>query len=131
MELLELGKTVTIKVKNILWPHRHLYAAGVVSSEFNYYTGTIMREKWFAVDEVGITTGNPDFPFRRINRERIVAVGDKAVNFTQVPADREVRTFTGSKGDTYTVTREGRRATCTCTGFQFRKKCKHIDEVLK
>ena len=131
MELLELGKTVTIKVKNIQWPHRHLYAAGVVGSEFNYYTGTIMREKWFAVDEVGITTGNPDFPFRRINRERIVAVGDKAVDFTQVPADREVRTFTGSKGDTYTVTREGRRATCTCTGFQFRKKCKHVDEVLK
>lgn len=129
--MLEVGDTVTIKVKNIMWPSRHLYATGVVGSEFNYYTGTIMREKWFAVDEIGITTGNPDFPFRRINRERIVAVGDKAVDFTQVPADREVRTFTGSKGDTYTVIREGRRATCTCTGFQFRKKCKHVDEVLK
>lgn len=128
--MLEVGDTVTIKVKNILWPSRHLYATGVVSQEFNTYTGTIMREKWFKVDEVGITTGNPDFPFRRIDRERIVAVNDAVVDFTQVPADREVRTFTGSKGDVYTVTREGQRATCTCPGFSFRKTCKHIAEVL-
>ena len=129
--MLEVGDKVTIKVKNILWPVRDRYAPGVAGPEFRYYTGTIMREKWFQPDEIGITTGNPDFPFRRINRERIVEVNDAAVDFTQVPEDREVRTFEGSKGNTYTVTREGRRAVCTCPGFQFRKTCKHVDEVLK
>ncbi len=129
MNQLELGKTVTIKVKNILWPHRHLYAMGVAGPEFNTYSGTIMREKWFSVDEVGITTGNPDFPFRRINRERIVAVNDVAVDFMQVPVDRREYTFTGSKGDLYTVIKQGNATTCTCAGFQFRKKCKHVEEV--
>ena len=127
--MLDVGKTVTIKVKNILWPHRHLYAMGVAGPEFNTYTGTIMREKWFGVDEVGITTGNPDFPFRRINRERIVAVNDAVVDFMQVPTDRREYTFTGSKGDLYTVIKQGNVTTCTCVGFQFRKKCKHSEEV--
>ena len=128
MELLEIGKSVTIKVKNIMWPRRHLYASGVVGSEYNYYTGTIMREKWFGVDDVGITTGDPKFPFRRINRERIVDVN--GVTFTPPPKiERTEFTVPGSKGATYTVIKEGTRATCTCAGFGFRKTCKHLTMV--
>jgi len=128
MDPLEIGKTVTIKVKNIMWPSRHLYAPGVVKSEFNFYTGTIMREKWFEPDEIGITTGNPEFPFRRIRRERIVDVnGNK---FTPPPkVERTEFKVTGSKGDTYIVIKEGSRATCTCQGFSFRKTCKHLSMV--
>jgi hypothetical protein len=128
MDPLEIGKTVTIKVENILWPSRHLYAVGVVKGEFNYYTGTIMREKWFAPDEIGITTGNPDFPFRRIRRERIVDVN--GTKFTPPPkVERTEFKVTGSKGDTYTVIKEGSRSTCTCQGFSFRKTCKHLSMV--
>ncbi len=128
MDLLEIGKTVTIKVENIMWPSRHLYAAGVVKGEFNYYTGTIMREKWFAPDEIGITTGNPDFPFRRIRRERIVDVN--GTKFTPPPkVERTEFKVTGSKGNTYTVIKEGSRATCTCPGYSFRKICKHLEMV--
>lgn len=37
----------------------------------------------------------------------------------------------GSKGDEYTVTiSEVTGNTCTCTGFTFRGKCKHIEQVL-
>lgn len=128
MHNLEVGSVVTIRVRNIMWPHRHLYAAGVVSSEFNTYTGTIMRERWFDADEIGITTGNPDFPFRRIRRERIVDVN--GVEFAPLPpVERSVFTVTGSKGDTYTVIREGSRSSCTCAGFSFRKTCKHLSMV--
>ena len=128
MDPLEIGKTVTIKVENIMWPSRHLYAAGVVKAEFNYYTGTIMREKWFAPDEIGITTGNPDFPFRRIRRERIVDVN--GTKFTPPPkVERTEFKVTGSKGNTYTVIKEGSRATCTCPGYSFRKICKHLEMV--
>lgn len=35
---------------------------------------------------------------------------------------------TGSRGDTYTVTQEGNRWDCTCSGFKFRGKCRHVDE---
>lgn len=130
MDPLAIGNTVTIKVENILWPSRHLYANGVVGSQFNYYTGTIMREKWFAVDEIGITTGNPDFPFRRIRRERILEVNGTDVTLAPLPKiERIERTIEGSKGNTYTVIKEGSRATCTCTGFSFRKTCKHLAMV--
>ena len=75
MDMLTVGNEVTIKVKNVMWPVRHRYANGVAGPEFNVYTGAIVREKWFGAEEIGITTGNPQFPFRRIHRERIVEVG--------------------------------------------------------
>ena len=36
--------------------------------------------------------------------------------------------ITGSKGNTYFVDPD--KQTCTCTGFQFRKTCKHITQAL-
>ena len=36
--------------------------------------------------------------------------------------------FTGSKGNTYVVTVSDRIA-CTCPGYKFRGKCKHVTEV--
>ena len=128
MDMLTVGNTVTIKVKNILWPKRHLYAPGVVQNEYNVYTGTIMREKWFDSDEIGITTDNPEFPFRRINRDRIVEVNGATVTYTKPVVEEKVTiTVQGSKGNTYVVTKEGSKKSCTCPGFSFRRTCKHLE----
>ena len=35
----------------------------------------------------------------------------------------------GSGGKEYFITKVGNKYNCTCTGFQFRHKCKHIEEV--
>ncbi len=35
----------------------------------------------------------------------------------------------GSKGDKYIVEKTDNGFICTCTGFKFRGKCKHIDSV--
>jgi len=127
MDMLTVGNTVTIKVANILWPIRDRYAPGVVTEEFNYYTGTVMREKWFDNDEIGITTGNPDFKFRRIQRQRIVEVNGASVNYTKPVESKKVQIVVqGSKGNTYIVTKESGKASCTCPGFSFRRTCKHI-----
>lgn len=39
---------------------------------------------------------------------------------------------TGSKGDTYDVSLDGpeRQPHCSCTGFKFKKQCKHVDKVI-
>ncbi len=38
-------------------------------------------------------------------------------------------TVSGSKGNSYTVTEEHGLWTCTCSGFKFRNKCKHVEEI--
>lgn len=35
----------------------------------------------------------------------------------------------GSKGNTYTVSITNNNWSCTCTGFEFHRKCKHIEQV--
>ena len=41
----------------------------------------------------------------------------------------DVRTYEvqGSTGNTYTVTQDGDTWTCTCPGFGWRRKCKHVE----
>ena len=47
------------------------------------------------------------------------------------PQLAEVLTYDviGSKGNTYTVTNDRGSWTCTCAGFGFRRKCRHITEI--
>jgi hypothetical protein len=40
-----------------------------------------------------------------------------------------VITVEGSKGNKYFVSVSGTRYTCTCPGFSFRGKCKHVESV--
>jgi hypothetical protein len=40
-----------------------------------------------------------------------------------------VWTVKGSKGDEYQVSESNGEYSCTCSGFKFRAKCRHVDEV--
>ena len=46
-----------------------------------------------------------------------------------VKEDTETWSVAGSRGSRYTVIRTRNKWTCTCTGFQFRKSCRHIQEI--
>lgn len=129
-KMLEAGKEVTVKVENLMWPKRHLYAVGVVTQEFNVYTGKVVYEKWYKPNEVGLTTGNPNFPIRVIQRERIVEVDDLPVSYAQPKQEQRIeKVVQGSKGNSYIVTKDAGKITCTCPGFTFRQNCKHTAEL--
>lgn len=127
--MLTLGQTVTVKVRNRAYLIRDRYACKNAGPEFYTYTGIVMREKFFDSDEIGLTTGKTNFPFRRIKLSDIVKVNDSAVDIIPVKNERITKTVQGSKGQTYIVTKENGKVSCTCTGYQFRKTCKHIQEL--
>ena len=121
---MNVGDVVTIRVRDTRNPA--VFATGVVR-QFNEYSGKILpNPKWVAQDAITLSTGISEFPFRIIDRERIVGLGEAA----PVAAPRsETFVVQGSKpGSTYTVTRDGSHWSCTCVGFGFRKDCKHVRE---
>lgn len=121
---MNVGETVTVRVLNANGDKIVLYASGVIN-EFNEYTGKIVpNPKWVSSDSICLSTGDTQFPFRIIDRERIIGLGEAA----PVAAPRsETFLVQGSKpGTTYTVTRDGSHWSCTCVGFGFRKDCKHV-----
>jgi hypothetical protein len=95
--------------------------------EFFEYEGEEFSAKWIMPQQLALTTGNPEWPVRVIARKNIVSINNQAVT----PVSTEVKTFTvkGSKGDEYVVTIGHGKANCTCSGFQFRRTCKHIKEA--
>ena len=128
--MLTVGNTVTVKVRNSLYDVRDRYANGYVGPEFNEYTGIVVHEKWYGDDKIGLTTDMKHFPVRVLNRANIVEVMGAKVDYTPVKSTRETITVQGSKGNTYIVTKENGKASCTCPGYGFRKTCKHVQEVM-
>ena len=131
---LKAGTFVKIKVENVMWPYRDRYAFS--QPEFKYFEGNILYEKWFKPNEVGLTTGDPRFPFRRIQKERIVEVNGEESKFAQqslsASKDSEQRrvSIKGSTGSLYEVqVGGGRGSSCSCKGYQFRGSCRHITEA--
>ena len=123
---LEIGSTVTLKVRNPMWPRRTSYANYLYIPEFNEYTGTVVRERWYGPDQIGLTSDQPGLKVRVIDTDRIVGMeGD----IEKASTDVKTWTMQGSKGATYVVTASRGRYDCTCPGFQFRRACKHVNEI--
>jgi hypothetical protein len=124
---LAVGSEVTIKVENVMWPRRAAYAFPI--SEFNTYTGTIVHEKWFGPDQIGLTTGQKTgFTFRVIEKKRIVEVNGKK-SAVQTPKKSPILQIevAGSKGSVYQVVQDHNGTSCTCPGYKFRGACKHLE----
>ena len=128
--MLTEGKVVTLKVRNPNWEARDRYASGVIR-EFSVYTGTVMRQKWFGDNEIGLTSTEKRNPFRVIRMENIAEI-DGAVASYVAPVKVEPKTVIvlGSKGEKYTVIKDGLKSSCSCKGWSFRKTCKHIEGVI-
>lgn len=91
--------------------------------EYHEYQGDEVKLRWVGEHELALTTGNPEWPVRVIQRRLIISIDDQPVApASSKPLSRIVR---GSKGEEYVVS-DGH---CTCPGFQFRRTCRHIKEL--
>ena len=86
------------------------------------------------IDPVGtfrLFTGQSYYPVSIIPLARVTNITyiDSNVSIThEIKEDTTNGSWSvnGSKGDTYTVTKNGSKWSCDCTGFTFRRTCKHI-----
>ena len=94
--------------------------------EYTDYEGEIVPNPvWVAAlkeDHFCLSTGNPDFPFRVIEKERIVCGWELPNTKPRIPTYKVT-----SKGKTYLVT----GGKCNCTGYSYRRTCSHVEAVAR
>jgi hypothetical protein len=117
-----------VKVRNPMFKRAHLYASGV-QREFDYFEGELVATpKWVEYPAIALTTNESKFKFRIIPKEDIVEINGK-VNTEQLQSKTREVIIKGSKGDTYTVSIDKDSYSCNCSGFMFRRSCRHIMEA--
>lgn len=123
---LQSGQSVTIEVRNSIFPRRKMYASYMHIPETTKYTGTITPSPDWDHNKIGITTGNARFPVRYIDKEDIVG---NEVLAAAIKNQFHTWLVDGSKGNQYTVTNSHGQWSCTCPGFGFRRMCKHVSTI--
>ena len=113
-----------------MWPYKDRYMPGVIRDEFNYYTGTVVYEKWYKPNRSWVDYRTRLVSCKSRSRDRIVEVNELPVDYTEPASDRIEKIIIGSKGNEYTVVKEYGKSTCTCPGFTFRGQCKHLLELV-
>lgn len=117
---MNVSETVTIRVKSPLWERREAFAYPI--PEFETYTGTVLPSpSWVGADEICISTGNVGFPFRVIEKARIVGCEE-----AREKPEEELFQIQGTGGKVYPVTRSRGVWSCPCTGFGYRRSCSHV-----
>lgn len=103
------------------------------SREYTTRGTVIPRMPWLTPTQFAVATGNPDFPKAVIDISRVVDL--KIVSGSAVSVDtsstRQFRVTSKSTGKSYIVSAIGGKISCTCTGFSYRRTCKHSQAVSK
>jgi len=100
------------------------------TKQFTYEGEEVSLPKWVEYPAIALATGERSFPVRIIAREHIVKInGDTIEPKVSIPTTKRQFQVSGSNGNTYVVTVDGAYKSCTCSGFQFRRNCRHIVEV--
>jgi hypothetical protein len=120
MKIPSVGSTVSVTVR-----YRSIYLFATSPFEDNRYTGVVVKNaKWVDADSFSLQTQDKEHPVKIIKIDRVHDL--KVLNGTSI----DVRRFNvKGKGGTYTVTKSGKNYSCTCVGFKYHSKCKHITAV--
>ena len=95
------------------------------------FEGTVLKSHKWLTDRDFCLTGDNDMPVRVISMSLVEDIELLNGTFNNVDTEIKVWQVSGSKGSTYTVTKNKSGYTCTCPGFTFRKSCKHISVAVK
>ena len=99
--------------------------------DFEVYEGKVLPAHNWLNDRQFCLSGTARYPIRVMDMSNVLAIDLISGNLKSVATDLRTFTVKGSKGDTYVVTHGSRGWNCTCPGFAFRKKCKHVEEYSK
>ena len=98
------------------------------------YTGKVLPdEKWFKPGDFKLSSDEPHMSFRVINLKNVIdlKVGGQDVDQEEVDDGTQLVPIKGKKGNQYWVTiKDGSAQTCTCPGFMFRNRCRHLNEAM-
>ncbi len=114
--------------------HKNIYIWSTDEFQYHTYEGRVVpSNSWDSPSSFKLHTGRPEHPDSIIELRMVHAM--ESLDGTDVGQQRESSasaswTVKGSKGQDYTVTQEGSKYTCTCPGFQFRRNCRHIGELV-
>lgn len=116
---------ITVTVKHALAHRKDAYTFQIPSTVT--YTGQRVESPKWSPNSLCITTGDPSFPVRMIDAERVISIN--GVIAPPIKNTSAVFSIKGSGNNRYTVTVNGDAIECNCMGFQYRRQCKHVNTV--
>ncbi len=115
-----------LTVYNTQYDRRDAYFFDV--EQFHYYEGEPCSVKWAGPHELAIRTLD-SVGLRIIQRRNIREIDGKPYTYTEGLNTSITRIVAGSKGASYEVSVGPGGSKCTCQGFTFRGKCKHVEAL--
>jgi hypothetical protein len=105
-------------------PSIHLFN----KDRFEYFTfqgEVVNNQRWVSADSFSVKTGNVMYPVSIISSVNVhkleILKGSKTLS--------SIRKFKVKGKHEYIVTLSGKNYSCSCVGFKFHSKCKHIEAV--
>ena len=117
-----------------MYPNNYAYRGEHQNYVTNTREGVVVQSIFRDPFMFAVKTGDPDHPVSEYNAKSMHVVKIEVLKGTtmSVATDRKAWKVKSSKGNKfYIVERAHGKFSCTCTGFEFRKDCKHIGAVSK
>jgi hypothetical protein len=119
----EIGSVVEITTCH---PNVYYYTYKDQPEVYNKFVGEIVKnDSWLESSYISVRTKNKNYPVSLIKISSIKdfkIVKGRLLQLKKYPV-------AGSKNKVYTVTQNIKHFSCSCPGFAFNGKCKHVDLV--
>jgi hypothetical protein len=117
-------------VVEVVTRHKNIsYFSSDEFEEYRYVGVVINGPKWIEFNSFALDTGNADIDYHIISASNVVDIqyleGSPGKEI-QVPQKTEF-----FKIKDYTVTKSKSGYSCTCVGYQYHRKCKHVTQVMQ